>query len=440
VATTFSNPSSSRLKVWIITPHDAVIGDVWGQRHARSAAEFLSDRGHAVTYWAASFSHAEKKQRGQAWTQLMDGAVRTILVPVRSYSRNVSFARMLSLRDFASNLEERLMREPAPDVILATAATPFVDGALVRIADRFNVPLICDFRDLWPELFETAAPRPLRRLIRLISRPFYKQRSDAIQRSTAVAGTCKEHLEIACRIAPHLRHSPSIVLYQSGINADQMQQMMEDTQYGHDLPIKKDGEVWITYAGTIGNNYDIQTLVAAAKLVSNRQDAKNLRIVVAGDGPLLPLIEGAVADGSAKALKYVGSLDLPTLARLYARSDVSLSIYSAGSTVIMPAKAYDLFAAGLPILNSLQGEFMNLIEESNLGLGYRAGDSQSLANAMLKLANDSIGRAEMRRNLLAIAPQYDRDRQYAKVVKMIETVVANSRAKQDIPVGQSQSR
>jgi glycosyltransferase involved in cell wall biosynthesis len=230
------------------------------------------------------------------------------------------------------------------------------------------------------------------------------------------------------------------VLYQSGINADQMQQMMEDTQYGHDLPIKKDGEVWITYAGTIGNNYDIQTLVAAAKLVSNRQDAKNLRIVVAGDGPLLPLIEAAVADASAKALKYVGSLDLPTLARLYARSDVSLSIYSAGSTVIMPAKAYDLFAAGLPILNSLQGEFMNLIEESNLGLGYRAGDSQSLANAMLKLANDSIGRAEMRRNLLAIAPQYDRDRQYAKVVKMIETVVANSRAKQDIPVGQSQSR
>ena len=82
---------------------------------------------------------------------------------------------------------------------------------------------------------------------------------------------------------------------------------------------------------------------------------------------------------------------------------------------------------------------MNLIEESDLGLGYSAGDPESLANAMLHLANDRARRAEQRNNLLAIAPQYDRDRQYAKVVEMVEAVAADNRAHQDGAFAETQS-
>jgi len=46
----------------------------------------------------------------------------------------------------------------------------------------------------------------------------------------------------------------------------------------------------------------------------------------------------------------------------------------------------------------------------------------------------------MRQNLFALAPQFDRDRQYAQVVKMVESVVANNRAQQSDSFAESQSR
>ena len=68
----------------------------------------------------------------------------------------------------------------------------------------------------------------------------------------------------------------------------------------------------------------------------------------------------------------------------------------------MPNKPYEYFAAGLPILSSLEGEMEALIDRHNVGCSYRDGDVGRLGELVLAFAADSTRRATCSRNARAL--------------------------------------
>ncbi len=175
---------------------------------------------------------------------------------------------------------------------------------------------------------------------------------------------------------------------------------------------KQENEIWVVYAGTLGPNYDIKTIVACAKLLA--KTAPYIKIIVAGDGPLKHLIE--------HPLVYVGSLTSADVSLLYTKCDIALSSYVGESTVSMPIKAYDYLASGLPLVNSLGRDLGEFVTQYQVGLQYKPEEVHSMCTAVLTLANDAKLREQMRSNALALADQFDAKVQYEKVVSVAEEI------------------
>ena len=197
---------------------------------------------------------------------------------------------------------------------------------------------------------------------------------------------------------------------------------MRDSSEDASIIPKQFDEIRAIYAGTIGMNYDIPCLMEAARILSQRASGPKICIIVAGDGPLVERLNQFIEDHHLENLKYVGALPRKRLYRYYNSSDIGLAPYASDSTVGMPAKAYDLYTAELPIVNSLPGEFARFLELHHVGVNYRAGDPESLAEAIFQLASDPQRLQVMRSSLARLAPEYDRRLQYAKYEELLRSL------------------
>jgi glycosyltransferase involved in cell wall biosynthesis len=323
------------------------------------------------------------------------------------------------LLQYARGLWKRGKIAPGPDCIIITIPTPFSDFVAVKLAQRHGAELITDFRDLWPELFTMVFPSKMRLLINVFLYPLYFLRKYAFNNSSAVTAVCETYLKLVHKICPQSANKPSEIIYSTTVQINNFQSMMGNNN-GYKPVVKKESDdIWAIYAGTLGNNYDIESLLQASKLLMSDENGNKIKIVVAGDGPLKNRLEQFIEQDKITNLYYVGILNISQLCKYFAKSDIGLSIYAPDSTVVIPAKAFDYFAAQLPIVNSLNGEFADLIQREGLGVQYDAGNPQSLAEALISLAADEERRKSMVDRIGTIAPNFDRDLQYSKILHLL---------------------
>ncbi len=154
------------LSFWIVNPFDDIPGEGLPPLRYWSLARVLASRGHDVTWWTAAWSHRRKAARTTPIRIRDEEGFAVRLVAVRPYTKNVSFTRLASHRDFGRTFE-RLANESIasgqlerPDMILASL--PPLEGpeAALRLAKRLDANLVVDLMDVWPETFERLVPGP----------------------------------------------------------------------------------------------------------------------------------------------------------------------------------------------------------------------------------------------------------------------------------------
>lgn len=401
---------------WYLSPHDMTPGDTWGYDRAACQIEALEAAGFRVVYFAATFSHATKQVRGEPWATTTDEHGRTlVLVPVRSYLSHGSVRRMGSLFDFAINLwGAQLPALPRPSLIFSAMPTPFLDIVSVLLARRHSARFVQDFRDMWPELFVHAFPKRLHALGKILIKPLLWARRWSLANTDAYIAVTQEYLEVGFQIAPSLRFKPHAVVYCASDPYSPNREHIDATKLAT-LTKSDPTEIWLTYTGTLGNNYDIESVLSAFELAS--KTAPHLRLVIAGDGPLRPMVIKA-AERMPDRVRYVGPLNKDELWSVLQSADIGLLPYAGFSTVSVPAKTFDYLAAGLPIINSLSGEVDQIIKSHQIGRHYKPGDQQDLARTMLELANQPEVLAKMRERARSAASEYSRAHQYGRVTAL----------------------
>ena len=437
----YGEPAS--LSIWLANPFDDIPGEGLQPLRYWSLARMLALRGHRVVWWSMDFSHRRKVRRDlPEWLSEHENFDMR-LVPVRTYSKNVSLARLRSHRDYGRGFERLALEEIAagslerPDLILASLPPIEAGEAAANLARVLDAAFVVDLMDLWPETFERALPGPrwLRRMIAPVMLGGMARRreqmlaaADGISSSTtSFAATAAPGRPVhLCRLGAYVEEFPirrhGDPAEDGGGSEGKTESATRIVPQGLGRPIE------CVYAGSLESGQDLETLVAAARLLA--QSGTPATLHVAGTGSLQGLLESAAASmpqtASCRILMH-GLLDRGGYARLLARCDVGLVLVKPETMVAVPYKACDFAAAGLAIINSLPGEFADLLDLYRAGLPYEAGSAHSLARAIRELATDPRRLAETGRAARRLAErELSREKLYARFADWLESLARRS--------------
>lgn len=256
-------------------------------------------------------------------------------------------------------------------------------------------------------------PKALRWTGKLIFSSFYASRKKVYLAASAVTAVAPDYLT---QVLKYNNTIPGKVVYW-GCNVAQIEQEFRLANTGLLMQLHlpdKESQIWGIYAGTLGEGYDIVTLLEAAQQMATV--APHLKFLIAGTGPKLEMVKKA-AQENANVI-YLGSLPTNTLYQLFSFCDFGFSTYADGSAVSMPIKCYDYFAAGLPLVNSLGRNLGKIIKSQKLGYQYTASDPVSLKNALNLLLADDL--QEMKQRCKALSHEFNEQVQYPKFVELLK--------------------
>ena len=362
--------------VWVQNPFDSLPGE--GSRKMRFwlMCEAFARAGHRVTFWTSDFSHATKAPRRFVGDPSDGAAFAVRLIPTRPYARNVGWARVRSHCAYA-RAWRRLATAPGvetPDVIVSSMPTLSAADAALALGRRFGAKVVLDVMDAWPETFERLAPRALRPLAHLLLAPLRRKARRLYRAADLVTGVCARYRALTGRADYYLAYH-GIELSKAPAPPHPL-----TPTTSRPLTFSPSHPLTLVYAGNLGRTYDLATVVAAVRA------HPELELDVAGFGAF------ACDCPRVRAHGFLSEVDLQ---RLLAAADVGVVPMAADSWVGVPYKFCDYARAGLPIVSSLGGESTALLERYRCGVAYRAGDVDSLADAVRRAA--SLERGASRR-------------------------------------------
>lgn len=408
--------------IWIVNPYGSLPDESWRTYRSTMIASALMQSGHQVVQFISNFEHRSKTFRGNSYEIKNYGPLYDIhVIPGLSYKSHISLDRIRYERRFGHNFLKYAKTLQKPDcIVLAEPSICYYDIIFNWLKKGLKTKIIIDLIDIWPELFHLLIPRSLDGLARMVFSPLYFWRRRLYKNADGLVAVSKNYQEIALKIHAFRAPLTDVVYWSIPEKEIHAEFDLSDEKIKQMISLKKAEEVWCVYAGTLGENYDIYSIIEAGKRLKERYAPERFKLLIAGDGPLKDYCNDNSNDSG---VTFLGRLDSGNLAELFKKCDFALSTYKGRSTVAMPIKAFDYLAFGLPLVNSLKRDLGYFVETKSVGINYVAESVDSLFDAICNLVEDTDKRIRMKQNALSLSSEFSEQKQYAKFVKVIENAV-----------------
>jgi glycogen synthase len=145
------------------------------------------------------------------------------------------------------------------------------------------------------------------------------------------------------------------------------------------------GDKLVFFVGRLVYEKGVQTVIEAMPLLMDR--IPNMTFVVAGSGPHLNELKSLVSDFDLnEKVKFVGHMDTDTLCAFYKSADLTVvpSLYEPFGMVVLES-----MAMGTPTIVADTGGLSEIVVHEETGLKFEPGNPNSLAEAMLRILQDS---------------------------------------------------
>jgi len=338
-------------------------GELESDNHGRFVPlyRYLKNKGHDVKVITSNFIHHKKKFYKNC-------AINDIFfVSVPGYKKNVSIARLISILIFTKKLR-KILKEVAkhynPDVIYCGFPPCTPASVCIKIAKRFNIPLIVDVQDLWPEGLIVAWPHKLPVFIfNAFTLPWKIFENYIFKKSNKIITVSMTFSERVSRV-----RTDTVPFFYLGAD---FKVISED-----DIKSRKK---LVTYIGTLSYSYDVLTLIDAAYKIKCLFPEVGFKIY--GSGPSENFFR-EYNNRLGSVIDFCGHIPYQELEPMIKKAYIGVNPIIEKNATSMPNKVFQYFAGGVPVLNSLKGELGELIDKYNAGITYNAGDSKSLAEAI----------------------------------------------------------
>lgn len=380
--------------------------------------DMMKKMGYRPNLITSDFNHYAKKVRDISKFRKEFPDYNDILfLHMPPYKKNISFKRYLCERYWV-RLFKQWFNDHAKDYDVVYYNMPAMDSILSteKICKANGIKMIIDVRDLRPESLRIVLKNEF--IYKILTYPMKVKADKAYACADEMIAVSKEYLERGMRVNKKSQHPTAVyigsILEKFYLGID---------KYSCDIE-KKDGEIWVTYAGTLGDSYDLYTLLDVAKQIQI-DNKYNVIFKILGQGPARQNLEEYANSKGLKNVDFVGFVDYELMAAYLSKSDMTINSVKRRASQSIINKVADYFAAGIPCLNgSVCKEMRDLIDDYQLGINYEPENVESLLNSIYHLIEDQSFSKQCGVNAKKIAAEkFDRKKSYLEIIKRIDEIV-----------------
>ena len=343
-------------------------------------AQTLQEFGHDVTVLTGFPNYPSGKlypgyRLRLCQRETVDG-VKVVRVPIFSEHSRSGLLRALNYLSFAlSSALLGFWLVTRPDVMFVYHP-PLTVGIPAFVLSRlWRIPFIYQIQDMWPETLSATGMLNNKAILQWIAQFAHWVYKHATAICIISPGFHKNLL--AKGVAAHKLHVISnwvdpMVYYPAQPSPEKAQTLDLVNRFN------------VMFAGNIGEAQGLQTVVAAAALLT---DLPACQFVIVGDGVALPAIQQATVERNLQNIKFLGRYPANEMSALYALADILLVHLRDEPLfrITIPHKTFAYMASGKPILAAVAGDVADVVIKAGAGIACPPEDPLALAQAIRQL-------------------------------------------------------
>lgn len=361
-------------------------------------AKELLKRGHEVYYLTGiprynvdKETYEEYKKHKKVFIENEEG-IKVIRVKLPYIERHKFIRRGIEHFEIAYKMfhyTKRIFKGLSIDVSLVYSPPLTLYWTAKKLRELANFPFILNVQDLFPQAFIDSKAINNSLLINF----FQKMESKAYFYADLITVHSHKNKEFVKKVCGD---PAKVVVIENWIDENEVTPGPKENEFSKKLNVFD--KFVVSFAGNLGTSQDIKVILDSAQLLSDYQD---IIFLIVGDGVKK---EASVEIAKNRNLKNVIFLPMQPkneYPKILHSSDVSLAtLEKEVKTPVVPSKILSIMSAGKPVLATmnLDGDAPELIKKAECGYVFEAGDSKSLANAILRLYQNEELRKKLGEN------------------------------------------
>jgi glycosyltransferase involved in cell wall biosynthesis len=417
-----------RKNIWIFH-HYATPPMLNGLSRPYEFAVKLKQNRYRTSIFAASYLHFSDVNLIKDKSKYLkddDSGIPFIFLNTPSSAKN-TIARVKNMASYYFGLfavAKKYAKETGkPDIIIASSPHPLAMIAGIKVAKTFNIPCVCEVRDLWPEAIfafgKLTEKSMLGKLLTAGEHWIYKKADAVIFLKEGDINYIKEKGwdskqggDIDLEKCYYINNGVDLEGYKRRISEN----VLNDT----DL---HSGKFNVVYTGAIRPVNNVGNILDCAAFLKEYPD---IQFLIYGEGNELNDLKQRVCDEGLANVKIKGYVDKKYIPYVLSRSSVNILNYSQSkynwTRGNSSNKLFEYLAAAKPIISTVKMGYC-ILEKYNCGLSLDYSTPEELAMTILNVYNMPQSQyAQMCENAYTGAENFDYRLLTDKLVNVIEKV------------------
>jgi glycosyltransferase involved in cell wall biosynthesis len=321
--------------------------------------------------------------RGRAVLEEHGNNVRVIRIWAYATKSKSFLTRLFSYLSFmATSLIAGIFRTGPQDFVVIESPPIFLGLPGLLLSRLKGAKLVTNVADLWPHTAVALGFVQNRLIIRATTcfEEFLYHHSDLITGQTQ---------GIVESIRSRAKGTP-VALISNGVSAEALLHGIErgEKRASARRELGIEGKFVIGFIGVHGVAQDLETILRASKLVSSYPD---IFFAFFGDGPEKQKLVRMAEQLDTRNVRFYENQPRSKMPEILAAIDISLVPLKRRKLFdgALPSKLFESMGAGVPVILGVKGEAQGLVERSQGGICVEPEDAAALADAILRLHQDS---------------------------------------------------
>lgn len=321
--------------------------------------EYYEEIGYQVILILSNFRHIKKTYIN------VESNETVIYVPVKSYYKNLSYARLSSHYKYAKSAF-KIVNDIKPDLLhVLIPANSLAKQAAIYKKNNPSVELNFDVIDLWPETI------PLPCIKNIFPLTMWKKLRE---KNLEIA----ENIFCECELFYKKMKKKDISKYHVLVWTNGEEIIDSSPNISID-------EVCLCYLGSMNNILDINLI---AKLVHEIQRFKSCRIHIIGNGEKKQEFIDKIIKSGGQVEDHKAIYDKLEKQKIFDTCNFGLNIMKSSACVGLTMKSLDYFAGQLPIINSIPEDTKKMVDKYCIGINITENNISDVAKKICNISNE----------------------------------------------------